>query len=292
LADLCHQRDWSPTWSSLVPIQTGGSRPPVFCIHGAGGNVLLYRDLARHLGPDQPVYGLQARGLNGQEPFLTCIEDMANHYISEIKAVQPEGPYYLGGYCLGGTIAYEIAQQLSAIGEKVGLLALFETCNIQASAAVPSFMTRLYRFLQNINFHLANLATISGKGRMQFIRAKTRTAKRRFARSLRFAISRTFFTWRSGNGTALPHVRLTRINDRAQLKYEPVLYSGKIILFRPKMEFVGDEHPEFGWAGMAKEGLDVQVLPVYPRGMLVEPFVEILAKTLGKYLTEASSSPA
>ena len=121
LADLLRQKDWKPSWASLVPIQPAGSRKPLFCVHGAGGNVLLYRDLARHLGPDQPIYGLQSRGIDGGESYLTRFEDMAAHYINEIKTVQPEGPYNLAGYCLGGTLALEMAQQLEAKGEEVAL---------------------------------------------------------------------------------------------------------------------------------------------------------------------------
>src|SRR5207249_10218034 len=104
------RRNWSP----LVEMQPKGSRPPFFCVHGASGNVLIYRDLSRHLGPDQPFYGLQAQGLDGTAECLTTVEDMAALYINEIRRVQPEGPYFIGGYCLGGTIAYEIAQQLTS----------------------------------------------------------------------------------------------------------------------------------------------------------------------------------
>ena len=104
-------------WSPLVPIQISGSRPPFFCMHGAGGNVLTYRELSKHLGSDQPFYGLQCPGLDGKCPPLTKIEDMARLYGREIRKVQPNGPYFLGGYCMGGTIAYEVAQQLTQAGE-------------------------------------------------------------------------------------------------------------------------------------------------------------------------------
>src|ERR1022692_1664380 len=86
-------------WSPLVAIQPEGSRPPLFCFHGAGGNVLIYRDLSRHLGLDQPFYGLQAQGLDGSRPPLTTIEEMAALYVKEIRRSQPHGPYFLGGYC-------------------------------------------------------------------------------------------------------------------------------------------------------------------------------------------------
>ena len=135
LARVLRQEEAPAGWSPLVPIQTSGSRPPFFCIHGAGGNVLIYRELAERLGPDQPFYGLQAVGLDASRPPLTRIEDMATAYAKEIRRKQPHGPYFLGGYCMGGTVAYEIAQQLQAQGERVALLALFDTDGVVQNSA-------------------------------------------------------------------------------------------------------------------------------------------------------------
>jgi phthiocerol/phenolphthiocerol synthesis type-I polyketide synthase E len=119
----------SSGWSPLVPIQPNGSRPPLFFFHGAGGTVLTYRKLSTCLGADQPFYGLQCQGLDGQLPLLTTVEEMAALYVRHIRSVQPHGPYFLGGYCMGGTLAYEAAQQLYAAGEPVALLALLDTMN-------------------------------------------------------------------------------------------------------------------------------------------------------------------
>ena len=127
LAQLLRQSGWSPTWSSLVACRQPGSSPPFFCVHGIGGLVIGFRDLARHLGPDQPMYGFQAQGTDGKHPILTRVEEMAAHYLQELRTVQPHGPYYLGGLSFGGWVAYEMAQQLRADGEQVGLLALIDT---------------------------------------------------------------------------------------------------------------------------------------------------------------------
>jgi amino acid adenylation domain-containing protein len=127
LAKILRQEEWKAPWSSLVAIQPLGSKPPFFCVHAAAGNVLFYSDLARHLGSDQPFYGLQAQGLDGDEDPYNRVEEMASHYIDEIRTVQPKGPYLLGGLSFGGVLAYEMAQQLRAQGEKVGLLVLFDT---------------------------------------------------------------------------------------------------------------------------------------------------------------------
>jgi len=112
--------------SSLVPIQLQGNQPPFFCVHPAGGHVLCYTDLAKYLGNNQPVYGLQAQGFNEGEAIFDRVEDMAQFYIETIKKFQPEGPYKIGGWSFGGVVAYEMAQQLLKGGEEVELLAVMD----------------------------------------------------------------------------------------------------------------------------------------------------------------------
>ncbi len=136
-------------WTSLVAIQPQGSKPPFFCIHGLGGEVLCFRELAMYLGSDQPFYGLQPQGLDGKQPFLTRVEDMAAHYIREIQNVQPQGPYFLGGYSFGGIIAFEMAHQLHSQGQKVALLAMLDS-------SIPGSDQRL-PFVKRIGEHLNNL---------------------------------------------------------------------------------------------------------------------------------------
>ncbi|HEY8602499.1 MAG TPA: amino acid adenylation domain-containing protein, partial [Thermomicrobiales bacterium] len=126
LAALLREQGWVASWSSLVALQPRGNHPPFFCVHAIGGNVLKFRALAAHLGPDQPLYGLQARGLDGQEPPATHVEEMAANYLAEIRQVQPHGPYFLGGQCFGGMVALEMARQVQVAGERVALLAMFD----------------------------------------------------------------------------------------------------------------------------------------------------------------------
>jgi NRPS condensation-like uncharacterized protein/acyl carrier protein len=126
LAKIIRSDKPSISWSSLVPIQPHGSNPPLFCFHAVGGNVLTYLNLSRYLGSEQPVYGLQARGLDGKDSFDTRIEDMATHYLEEILTLHPQGPYFLAGLSGGGVIAFEVAQQLQQKGKQVALVALFD----------------------------------------------------------------------------------------------------------------------------------------------------------------------
>ena len=121
LAELIRLKATPGPRSSVVPLQPGGSKLPLFLVHPAGGHVFPYLRLAQLLGADQPCYGLQARGLeDGQEPHAR-IEDMAAYYIEALRTVQPTGPYLLGGWSMGGVVAFEMAQQLHAQGQQVAL---------------------------------------------------------------------------------------------------------------------------------------------------------------------------
>ena len=124
LADVLADEGCTVRWRSLVAIQPEGKHPPFFAVPGVGGNVLVFARLAKLLGDAQPFYGLQARGLDGKEKPFMRVEEMAAHYIEEIRSVQPHGPYLIGGTCTGGLAAYEIAQQLTALGEEVILVVM------------------------------------------------------------------------------------------------------------------------------------------------------------------------
>jgi len=115
-----------PAPGPLVPLQAGAGRP-LFFVHAAGGNVASYAALARHLGPGLPFHALQSRGLEGDELPHARVEEMAADYLAALRAVQPAGPYRLGGWSMGGLVAFEMARLLAAAGEEVDLLALVDT---------------------------------------------------------------------------------------------------------------------------------------------------------------------
>jgi aspartate racemase len=140
LARRLSDEDWMPPWSSLVPLQTQGDRPPLFFVHGQWGNVFRLVDLVPLLGPQQPCYGIQAVGLDGRRARHTRVEDMAAHYVREIVSFQPHGPIYLAGYSLGGVLAFEVARQLHQVGRRVALLAVFDS---QPIGPVPWFFRAL-----------------------------------------------------------------------------------------------------------------------------------------------------
>ncbi|MCP3908082.1 MAG: non-ribosomal peptide synthetase, partial [Oceanicoccus sp.] len=131
LATILRKQTDPIPWSSLVAIQPKGEKPPIFCVHPAGGNVLCYLELAQHMGEDQPFYGLQAFGMEAGQVAYTQVADMAKFYLDEVKALHPHGPYQLAGWSSGGLVAFEMARQLQEQGKPVSLLALLDT-------AVPS----------------------------------------------------------------------------------------------------------------------------------------------------------
>lgn len=150
LATIIRQDEWSEAWSPLVEIQAEGSKAPLFCVHGGGFNVLIYRDLAVNLGSDYPVYGLQARVLKHRRAWLEQIETIAQDYIQEIQKVQPKGPYLLAGLSNGGNIALEMAQQLKVQGHEVALLAMFDSYGPEGIKLLPP----LPRFLSSVLYVL------------------------------------------------------------------------------------------------------------------------------------------
>lgn len=284
LADRIEERITTPNWNSLVPIQTRGSKPPLFLVHGAEGNVLLYRNLAESLGTDQPVYGLQSQGLAGEELLEPKLESIAAKYIEEIQSVQPTGPYYLGGYCLGGTIAFEIAQQLKRAGNSIALLAMFETYNVSSRPPV-SFPLHIIHKAQNIYFQARNLL-LSGVS-AQFFAEKLRAEVSRFRAHCDILRERIVDTFRPRRIVSYAHLRIRDANHRAQRAYQPAPYGGRVTLLKPKVHYLKFNDPCFGWETLAMQGVAVVEMPNYPRGSLNHPFVKILALRLRREIEMA-----
>lgn len=281
LAEVLQRETCGLGWSPLVAIQPNGSRPPLFCIHGADGNVLIYRNLSRHLGSDQPFYGLQAQGLDGSCQPLTRIEDMAALYIKEIRRTQPHGPYFLGGYCMGGTIAFEVAQRLQADGEQIALLALFDTMDWSKIPA-PSFWGKSYRAVQRLVFHAANFLRLDSAGKARFFSEKTRAFRNRIPVWRGMLLARFDTHSRANISESRVSGQIWRANDLACVNYVPKSYTGALTDFRPIKQYRMYDQPNAKWNLLAQGSHEIVVLPVYPAGMLLDPFVEHLAVALRK----------
>jgi thioesterase domain-containing protein len=245
-----------------VPIKPSGSNPPLFCVHGGGGTVLVYRELAQHLGPDQPMYGLQAQGLDGKQPRLNRVEDMAAHYLKEIRAVQPEGPYFLGGLSFGGTVAFEMAQQLHAQGQQVGLLFLFDTFP-KGYETKSVLLRKLWQMPRDEQF--------------EYIGRKLRNYQ------LKKRIYRHFLP------RALKDVR--EAINQAGVHYALRPYAGHVALFcASEKSLRGVRDPNRGWQSLAGGGLEVYEIPGGHVSILAEPQVRVLAQHLQGCLDRAQAA--
>ena len=288
LAHLMQTDTTDSSWSSLVPIQPDGKPPILFLIHGAEGNVLLYRSLAQHLGSHQPVYGIQSKGLQGSRYEQNLdIESIAADYINEIRKVQPEEPYLLGGYCMGGTIALEMACQLERQGSKVALLAMIENYNLQEIKWPQPLHLRWLNNLLNIRFHLENTLLSLPTGGFYFLKEKTRVEINRYFLRVRIAWERCLNTVGFGRLKHYPHLVVKRLNDDVVGRYIPRQYNNTIVLFKGNRSFMGFNLPDCGWGKVAKGGVDIYELPVRPRGTLVEPYVRCLATKMDDCIQRA-----
>lgn len=286
LAHVIRSEASASRWSPLVAIQPNGSRPPLFCMHPHGGNVLVYRDLSRYLGSDQPLYGLQCQGLDGNQPLLKTIEDMAALYVKEIRKLKPHGPYFLCGYCMGGTVAFEVAQQLRAGGEVIALLALFDTIE-SSSLGRPSFWAQSYYNGQRLMFHTANFLSLDSEGKAKFLRDKTRTMRSRLTVWGNTLLGKIRNNSSAGKSASRVLGQIWQANFQACLHYIPQPYSGTVTDFRPAKQYRMFNGPDVKWDRFAPGRQEVVVLPVNPPAMLIDPFVKDLALALRKRMDDA-----
>ncbi len=289
MADIIRKDGWSPDWTSLVPIQPGGSKPPFFCVHGGGGNVLIYRELARQLGADYPFYGLQARGLDGSDDYLTTIEAMAESYLSEMRELQPEGPYYLGGFCMGGQVAVEIAQRLVRDGQQVNLLFLIDTFNFNGVPARLPGQRGMEKRANDAGSSSSDASKPGPQHRLAYFAETSKIVMRKKIEQLRIKIVHLFKLKPHRDVLGPTEEFLERVNDRAFLAFEPGVYPGKMTVCRARRNYSFLYDPRNGWGEVAAAGLEIVQLAVDPAGIFVEPFVRVLADRLRERLDQEFS---
>jgi thioesterase domain-containing protein len=250
-------------WRPLVPLRATGSARPLFCIHGLGGHVVALLPLAQGLADGRPVYGLQARGLEpGQEP-QGRIEEMAASYIQEIRDVQPQGPYLLGGWSMGGLIALEAAQQLLLAGQEVGLVAMLDTyLSLRDFQYDVDDQAVLRRIASQLNVPIAELNNLPLEQQWDRI-AKTADL---------------------ASGTGIDDIRrlaaACREHLRALSHYEIRPYAGPCVLFTSVNSRSGRDRR---WKEICPK-LCIEPASGDHFGMLREPDVQVLAKRLDRYL--------
>jgi amino acid adenylation domain-containing protein len=293
VARLARRLATGGTGSVAVPIQPDGTRLPFFCVHEFFGDVLVYGRLADALGADQPLYGLRAPGLDGAEAPLRDVPSLASRYIAAMKELQPTGPYALGGLCAGGVIAFEMAQQLTANGERVALLALLDSnARSPGTPASVADESGTADVLGGIAEWAAGAADLTSAQWKMLLRLKRRLIGSRLARAV----------GRRGNGAGAAYrvealAAALRLSDRHRVvgmalreglqRYVPRPYAGPAVLFRPRMQprfGVGDRSR--GWAALVTGGLTICTVPGNHLAMLQEPHVRVLARELAGRLGE------
>jgi len=265
-AALLLQEQWTPSQASLVAIQPEGERAPFFCIHGLGGTVLRFNALARHLGTERPFYGVQAQGLEGDRAFHTGVEEMAAFYVKEIRALQPEGPYYIGGYSLGGLIAFEMARQFQADGQEVGLLALLDTY-----PGKPKSNKML----------LSALMALPLKEQLSYAGQR--------AKRIRRGIKRRF----EALFLPRPLKEVRRVFATAEEHYKPQVYFGSATWFRATEKGLrGVDNPTDDWSKWVTGGVEVHDIEGDHGSILKAPDVRLLAESLRTCLNKAEDEHA
>lgn len=280
-------------WKYLVPIQSAGTKNPLFCMHAAGGNVLFYRDLANELGTDQPLYGLQARGITDKnETSYDSVEEMAKEYLKEIRQFQPTGPYQLCGSSFGGLVAFEIASQLQKIGETVSILALFDTyspnyLNSNTIRSKPlSPLKSVTAKLKNLRNQLAEIGTT--REQFLFFVNKLSKVKKNLKRKAIWKKNQFDLQYKKTTGKELPQdmQRNHKAIEKALKTYNPPKYNGKMILFRASDQPQNVTFDRFlGW----KSYIDQEIITEDVKGthgaLTVYPFAKELAIKFTPYLS-------
>ena len=270
--------------SSLVPIQIKGTQPPFFCVHPAGGHVLCYTDLAKYLGNNQPVYGLQAPGFNEGEKILDRVEDMAHFYIETIKEFQAEGPYKIGGWSFGGVVAYEMAQQLLKRGEEVELLAVMDAWTpilLDPNKEIDGVYLGgvLNRYFGGIfgGINLVSPQELEGLN-----------AEERVELILDKAEEKNLFPPDSDRAQNRRFVDVIVGTLKATYHYQPQHYPGKVTLLRPQERHYHEPDPQLVWvelyAIMDAAEIDLISVPGSHFSFIKEPNCQQTAEQLATRL--------
>jgi thioesterase domain-containing protein/acyl carrier protein len=273
----------------LVPLHREGTRLPFFIVAGVGGGTMNFRAFALALSPDQPVYGVQAKGYSTKSMPLNRVEAMAAYYIEAIRAVQPTGPYYLFGYSFGGMPALEMAQQLRAQGETVALLGILDTLILgrHGKQSLTLAGPGVGPFVSRVGFRLREMLTISPgelpaylKTRWKFFRARTR--KIRQVQTHRHL---------EAEGKDIPDElkKIRAVSELASSHYVPQPYPGKITLFQSQaVSDIKKATQLQNWTRLAGGGLDLVKVPGDHISMLRGENAVVLAQAVEAYMAAKS----
>jgi amino acid adenylation domain-containing protein len=293
LASRLAEEGFASQWDSLVAIQPEGATPPLFMVPGIGGNVVAYADFGRVLGREQPLYALQSVGLDGRAAPLDRVEDIAAHYVNEIRRLQPQGPYSLGGACFGGAVAYEMAQQLRAQSQEVEFLLLVETWPPPEDRPLRDAMLRL-------SHTVMFLAYAARRHTHQIIHNAPRMSPRALMAAFRerFSIVGEMIAQRDvyrGDSAAMYVDRVSRANTRAFARYRPQPYDGEVhlVLASARPLRSKEDDPRLLWGALARGGFHRYDIPARDSGLILKsPHVETLTGWVREALRTARKKAA
>ena len=289
LAHILSQKEWSQSWSSLATIQPNGSKPPLFLCEGVG----IYYPLIPYLGSEQPIYGLVTGGGLGGEFHYDTVEQLAAHYIEEIRTIQPEGPYFIGGLSWGGIVAFEMAQQLREQDQEVALLAFLDTIRPGAYVAKPFHERALYHWNQILKHrHTYVLDKINPKIEL----LKKRIKQYRFHKQMNQTDDPSSLDDRESPSASVKHSATRQAFSVICEQYTPQLYPGRVAVFSASDR--DDAHtsnvpPALGWEHLVSGSLEIHNVPGDHLSILKEPLVPVLGGKLKDALerAQAHSSP-
>ncbi|MDX6694476.1 MAG: hypothetical protein QOF02_2079, partial [Blastocatellia bacterium] len=299
LARLINRDEALADWSPLVKLRDGGSARPFFLVHPVGGNVLSYASLVNHLGRERGYYGLQARGLmEGQTP-LSRIDEMVAEYLAALRAVQPEGPYLLGGWSMGGVVAFEMARQLTAQREQVELLALIDSKLPLGERVVEDTASLLFEFALDLGL-VPEAIEISREAFLSLNPDEQLSHAFMLAKELKALPLELSFEQFQRLFDVFRH------NRRAMLEYAPEKYTGRITLLKASDALAlnsAASQPDDAllstaqdngraatvelyrdWNELAAEGVELQLVPGTHYTIMREPNVARLAGRLQAYI--------
>lgn len=285
LALLLKMDGKSVTWDSLVAIKPLGDKMPLYIVHGAGLNVLLFNTLAMNMDANQPVYGLQAQGMNGIDEPLNKMEDIAAHYVAEIMTQNPDGPYALAGYSFGGIIAYEMAKQFDMLGKEVKMLAMFDTYAYRSDKFDP-VLKRMFNRSWFLVKQIAHSLLLLSRNPKETFEYKSEMIRRRIVRKywdLRYGKDQKqegFFGYSN---------KIDLMNEEAERNYIMKPYPVTVEIFRAKnITFYMEDFEYLGWKQYALKGVNIHDIPGEHNMIFAPPNDKVFAKILQDCLDKAA----
>ncbi|MCG8363957.1 MAG: amino acid adenylation domain-containing protein [Pseudanabaenales cyanobacterium] len=292
LASVLRQDKSQPSSSSLVAIQPLGRKPPLFCVHSGFGEVLFYQNLAFRLDLERPVYGLQALGADGQTAPLTQIEEMAAYYIKEIQTLQPKGPYFLGGLCVGGIIALEMACQLQAQGYDVPLVAVFGAIplHVQKTLSIHSQPSNALRLTEKLHRYRDFILQLSPQERVVYILDTAYLKVQSWLDQYKPIFHKFYQRKEQHLPQDLQRLQILQTHYIAQRDFEHRVFDGQLIAFWASGDKRFSAAQQLRWADIATGGVEIYDAPdAHITHGLKGPSAQSIAEILRRHLNTAEA---